>query len=477
MFELDGKYATAKIMLDSSEIESGTIDQIQSMIDHPAIDNTVVIMPDTHVGKGSVIGFTMPLSNKIVPNIVGVDIGCGLYAVKLGDSLPLEHELRDEKIRDRIPFGFEVYKDNDYDVVKDFPWEKAQETLESFKQNQAFNPDEYEEFDGYGENYFKELCKRVEYKTSRAINSVGTLGGGNHFIEIGKSVQTGEYWCVIHSGSRGIGAAIAEYWQEKAARLRDGRPDRIRTELEDVPSRYYKFDIQTVSDEDLLNWVQGGKGEDWKVMDAVVDDYKEDNPAKIEEIKKELVEISKIAVEESRGNPLDYLEGDEANGYLVDMIFAQRYASESRKKMARTVADILDVEIQDEIESVHNFIDFRDGIIRKGSTRAYKNERVIVPFNMRDGTLIVEGKSNPDWNYSVCHGAGRVMSRRQANEELQVDDFKDTMDDIFSTSVNSETLDEAPFAYKDAELIEKSIEPTAHIIDRLEVVHNLKAEN
>lgn len=474
MIELEGEYTTAKIMLD--DVENNTIEQIQDMINHESITNEVVIMPDTHVGSGSVIGFTMPISNKVVPNVIGVDIGCGMYAVNLGNTLPLDHEVRDEKIRNNIPFGFDVHHRNDYHMENDFPWEQVSETLANFEAEQDFTPSDFDGFDGYGPEYFNNLCERIEYNKGRAINSMGTLGGGNHFIEIGKSVTTGDYWCVIHSGSRGIGATIAEYWQEEASRLRDGRAKQIRDELSEYPASYYKFDLEDVSDEDLLNWVQGGKGEDWKNMDAIVEEYKEEEPEKIEAIQGELVEISKIASEQSQGNPLDYLEGEEAYGYIVDMIFAQRYASESRKKMAREVADILDVEIKDSIESTHNFIDFRDGIIRKGATRAYEGERAIVPFNMRDGTLLIEGKSNPEWNFSVCHGAGRVMSRRQAHEELDVDTFKNTMNDVFSTSVNSETLDEAPRAYKDASVIEDAIEPTARIIDRLEVVHNLKAE-
>lgn len=478
MIQLTGEYTTAHIFLDPEDIEENTLNQIQTMIDSPAISNPVAVMPDCHVGKGSVIGFTMPLSEKVIPNIVGVDIGCGLIAVKLGHLENPNFERIDAEIRENIPIKNNVYEGEDgYHLVKEFPEEKAMNRLTQFSKNNQFDLRTYNDFTEYGEKYFKDLCNRLDYDTNRAINSLGTLGGGNHFIEIGQSTKTNEYWCIIHSGSRGIGNRIATYWQQKADAKHDDRTDRIREQLEEYPSEYFKFDLSTITDENLIEYCQGGKGEDWKNMDTIKSEFIETNPEKIQEIQEELAEIGKIAHEDQNSNPLNYLEGENAKGYLIDMIFAQIYASLSRKKMAHKVADIVGTTVKEEIESVHNFIDFRDGIIRKGATRAYKGEKSIVPFNMKDGTIIVEGKSNPEWNYSVCHGAGRVMSRTKSRKTLDMETYKEQMKNIFTTSISEHTLEEAPQAYKETLLIKNAIEPTAEIKNTIKPVYNLKAEN
>lgn len=491
--EIDGEYATAEVFLDEEHLEESAREQIQSMVNHEAISGNVRIMPDTHLGSGSVIGFTMPIdrdTHRVVPNIVGVDIGCGMYAVNLGrehrlafdeDASEAErfemHERIDSEIREQVPFGREVHSRNDYHIKDDFPWGELNETLAEFESALGVDiREELEWFDGYDIDYFKQLCReRAHEDITRAINSLGSLGGGNHFIELGESVETGDLWAVIHSGSRGIGAKTADYWQERAADIHDDRADLVRRELEEVNPDFYKFDLETVSDSDLLDWVQGGMGEDFKDMDAVRDYYSDDKQH-IEATHTKLQAASQIPQEISRGNDLDYLEGSAAYGYFVDMIFCQRYASESRKQMADTVAGALAADVKEEIESVHNFIDFSDLVIRKGACPARDGERIVIPFNMRDGTIIARGKGNDEWNQSAPHGAGRVMSRTQAFDELDFEDFEESMDDVFSTSVTEATLDEAPFAYKRVEVIEDAIGPTAEIIDRLEPVHNLKAE-
>jgi tRNA-splicing ligase RtcB len=431
MFDIEGEYTSARVFLEENELEETAHEQVQTLVDHAAFRNPVRVMSDAHWGKGSVIGFTMPLGERVVPNTIGVDIGCGLYAVNIGPELPVSGEELDKRIRSRVPMGSSVRSNTDYDMEQEFPWHKANETVEQFEE--SYGRDLH--FDGYDMEYFTDLCHRVGVSENRAINSIGTLGGGNHFIEFGRSTETDDLWVVVHSGSRGLGYNTAKYWQDRATECMDQREGiDVEAEIERIREEY-----------------EG------------------------EEIGRRIDELKENLTDRDRNDTLDYLEGEEAYGYFIDMIFAQRYASESRREMAREILDVLGVGSRDEVESVHNFIDFDDLVIRKGATRAYDGERIIIPFNMRDGTLICKGKSNPEWNFSAPHGAGRVMSRRQAFRDLDLDAFREQMSDVFSTSVNEDTLDEAPGAYKDTALIEQAIEPTAQIVDRLEVVHNLKA--
>lgn len=443
--KIEGKYTDADIKIDT--VEESCIEQIEEMINHKAFSNPVKIMPDTHSGKGSVIGFTMPLSDKVIPNTVGVDIGCGMYAVNIGQIEITDFEKLDQLIRDKVPFGFNVHKLTDYHLQEDFPHTEVRETINNFSKKWY---DLLEQRDGgysgirsitlEGNDYFNKLSDKVGISLSKTINSVGTLGGGNHFIEIARSEQTRDIWVIIHSGSRGIGAKTAAYHQEKARKFH-----------REVDQKEYNKEIERIKKE------YSGK-----------------------EIEQHISELKReVYVDWSKD--YDYLSIDDAYDYLVDMIYCQRYASESRKQMAKAVIEALNeigasCEVVDEIESIHNYIDFEDMIIRKGACPARKGQKIIVPFNMRDGTLVAVGKGNPDWNYSSPHGAGRIMSRTQAFNELDINRFKDTMKDVFSTSVSEKTLDESPFAYKDSAIIEEAIKETATIVDRLVPIHNLKAD-
>jgi len=459
---IEGESTTATVMTDQYDDNCG--EQIQTIADHEAFENPIAIMPDCHYGSGAVIGFTMSIGERVVPNTVGVDIGCGMTARHLGDDLFADApeyigmpEI-DELIRSNIPFGREVYdyEEQNYHIVDDFPWDECQDTFEKFVEAVDWlDQSDVDEFMGYGKAYFMDVCQRVHYDQSRAINSLGTLGGGNHFVEIAESEKNGDYWVVVHSGSRGIGLSIAQHWQDKATQFTTARKN-----IEDVP-------------DDLRPYLK----ENWKPdADAIRSDFEG------EEIQRMFDRISGAIQEygpnaDNRNNDLDWLEGDEALGYCIDMIFAQRYASESRRIMVDTVADLIGNATEVEyVESTHNYIDFQDGMIRKGATKANEGERLIIPFNMRDGTIVCRGKGNDDWNMSAPHGAGRRMSRTRAFSELDVDEFHDTMSDVFSTSVNEETLDEAPAAYKDTAVIESVIEETAEIEDRWTPVMNLKAE-
>lgn len=447
MITVTGNYTDADVMLD--EVEDGVLDQIQTLVDHEAFQNPVSIMPDTHVGAGAVIGFTMPVGDRVVPNTIGVDIGCGMYAANFGEQTYMSHEYErwDAAIRERVPLGFEVHDDQPYHIGDDFPWAECEERLAQF--------DLDIESPGYDIDYFKDLCQRVGYDPRRAIDSLGSLGGGNHFIELGRSVETNgsDLWCIIHSGSRGIGLNIAQHHQERAVELRENEDIVVSEWVADEYLPYVNDDLTPKADKIRADF----EGE---AIGAAFD-----------------------SISTARGNAignvdenLAYLEGEEAHQYYIDMVFAQMYASESRKEMMRYVGEAIGSEPVDTIESVHNFIDFRDSTIRKGATRAHEGDRAVIPFNMRDGTLLVEGKGNENWNRSAPHGAGRVMSRTQAYNELDVEEFKSQMEMVVSSSVGEATLDEAPGAYKSASLIEDAIEPTAEVVDRLVPVLNIKAE-
>jgi RNA-splicing ligase RtcB len=483
--EIEGEHTTAEIKTEA--VDESCIEQVETLVDHEAFRNPVRVMPDAHAGAGAVIGFTMELGDRICPNTVGVDIGCGVAAVRLGDTDRLADEfgsperLRelDERIRTAVPlgrstFGDEGYPAQEYHLVDDFPWERCEAKLSTLNEGWDGRPIESP---GYGKEYFLGLCDRLGYSPKRAIDSLGTLGGGNHFVEIARSEETGAFWAVVHSGSRGIGLTIAEYWQEQAHRACDDRAATARARLAEVDSDFYRFDLDEVTDRNLLNWLQGGMGEDWKAMDAVAARFEDSDPDRIDEIHGRLKAVTEAIHEEGDGDDLDYLEGADRHGYLRDMVFAQTYAAESRRVMTRAVADALDAAVEETIESTHNYIDFEDRVIRKGATRVHEGERAIVPFNMRDGAIIVRGKGADAWNRSAPHGAGRRGSRRWAHEEFSVAEFADEMDGVFSTSVSEATLDEAPMAYKHRDVVLDRIEETATVEETLTPVFNLKADD
>ena len=419
------------------KIEETCSSQIHHFVNHPAFTNQVAIMPDTHAGKGSVIGFTMEMTDKVIPNVVGVDIGCGMLSLNIGKNLNISLEELDRKIRNAIPFGTEIHDNAVIHMKNDFPWHEVNVQAEKFTMAYLNKFGVRIELPGYNIDWFLEKSKQIGGDLRRIINSVGTLGGGNHFIETGLA-ENGDYWITIHSGARNFGKKICDLWQHRAIKiLREDKKDILQEKIKEIKETY-KHTPRTIKE-------------------------------KIKEVKAELNLDAGI---DMKG--CEWLEGDNATGYLFDMIFSQMYAKVNREYMARIIEKIIGSERGDEIETVHNFIDFHDFIIRKGAIRSYENERMIIPFNMRDGILICEGKSNPEWNYSAPHGAGRVMSRSQANKRLDVDEFKGQMEGIYSTSVGKTTLDEAPGAYKDSKIIEEAIEPTAVIIDKIKPIHNMK---
>lgn len=477
--ELEGAHTTATIMAeDESLIEESAIEQIQTLVDHEAFTEPVVVMPDTHWGAGAPIGFTMALPDRIVPNIVGVDVGCGMAATNLGPELPLADAERERQVREAVPMGRSVH---DYDdaphLVEEFPFARANAVFDRFdasyreRFDRPIDPLEFD-FDGYEEEYFKALCDRVLSRKRQGIGhvikSAGTLGGGNHFIEFARTREGGDYWLVIHSGSRYLGLAVAEYWQERATHYRNA--DAIREAIPDGDEKYLKFDPDEVSDADLYAWVTGGKGESHIDREAVISDREG------KAIEETFDRLNAIEPEpDERNTDLDYLDGREAHGYYVDMLFAQQYARWNRDLMSDAICEALGVEPAERFQSIHNYIDFRDLTIRKGATPARDGQRLIIPFNMAEGSILARGTGNDDWNRTAPHGSGRTMSRREASEKATVEQLDERMDDVYSESIVESVLDEAPLAYKDSGAIADAIEPTAEIVDWLDPVHNLKA--
>jgi len=341
------------------------------VLNHEMFENAKIrIMPDCHSGKGCVIGFTAPITGKICPNLIGVDIGCGMtsYIVKAtSPELDFAKSLEDV-IRAEIPSGRQVNT-------------RVDDRIEKLDLNQ-----------------FEDIVKRSSQKTQYAKLSLGSLGGGNHFIECGK-LDDNNYVLTVHSGSRNFGLSIARYHQ-------------------------------------------------------------------------------KIATEESlnKGYPvyLGWLEGDKAQQYLKDMRFAQKYASLNRSIMLEKIINKLNLQVVDKLESIHNYIG-EDNLIRKGAISAKKGEKVIIPWNMRDGLIIGEGKGNEDWNFSAPHGAGRIMSRSKAKEELDLEKFKIEMEGIYSTCVRQSTLDESPMSYKPYQEVEKYLSESVEITHRIKPFYNFKA--
>jgi len=484
VLELTGEHTTARVMVDDeSLVEAGCRKQIETLIDHPAFTEPVRIMPDTHWGAGAPIGFTMPLGDRVVPNIVGVDVGCGMAATNLGPELPLEDEERERRVREAVPMGRNVH---DYDdavhFVEEFPFERANRVFEQFDAAYAerfgehIDPVEFD-FDGYDEEYFESLCDRVLADQRQGmgyiIKSAGTLGGGNHFVEFGQARESDDYWLVIHSGSRYLGKSVAEYWQSTATDRRT--IGEIREEIPEEYVEYLKFDPDTVESRDLYAWVTGGMGESYIRKDRL---RRELDGKEIEAAFDALGQVQDAihsSDDEDRNTDLDWLEGREAHGYLVDMLFAQQYARWNRELMSDAICDALGIDPVERFQSIHNYIDFRDLTIRKGATPAREGQRLLVPFNMADGSIIARGRGNDEYHQTAPHGAGRVMSRRQAHSEVDMDEFAAAMDGVYSESVIKGVRDEAPMAYKDAEAILSALRPTAEVVEWVDAVHNLKA--
>ncbi|MBQ3906746.1 MAG: RtcB family protein [Acetatifactor sp.] len=402
MFEIKGKVNTA--LCYAAVVEEEAIEQIRRMCDYEFTrDSKVRIMPDVHAGKGCTIGTTMTVVDKAVPNIVGVDIGCGMYTVNLGKA-DIDLEKFDEAAH-FIPSGMNV-------------WEGRQE-----------------KFDLTGLRCYRELKD-----TKRLERSLGTLGGGNHFIEIDRAAD-GTNYLVIHSGSRNLGKQVAEHYQTLAINLSRGYGDYL--EKRDEIIRTYKE--------------QGRKSE-------------------IQAALKEL-HFQVYGGETPIPEDLCYLEGKYLEDYLADVVICQRFARRSREKMAEILLERTGIAGGEAFHTIHNYIDTDEMILRKGAIAAHKGEKVLIPINMRDGSVLAIGKGNPEWNYSAPHGAGRVMSRGKARNTLSLEEYQETMKGIYTTSVNENTLDEAPMAYKSLADIIDVIADSVDVIDVMKPIYNFKASD
>ncbi len=400
MLEIKGKVNTA--ICYAKVIEDEAIEQIRRMCDYDLTQGSKVrIMPDVHAGKGCTIGTTMTVIDKICPNIVGVDIGCGMYTVKL-EERTLDFANIDEACH-FIPSGMNVWAGR------------------------------MERFDLTVLRCYRSLkfAKRLE-------RSLGTLGGGNHFIEIDQATD-GSFYLVIHSGSRNLGKQVAEIYQQLAIDL------------------------------------HAGKEAYFEERDRIIRTYKEQG--RRSEIQNVLKELQREFETQELDAPDDicWLYGTYMDDYLHDVEICQQFAKRSRERMAEVILERTGMKAADSFHTIHNYIDVDEMILRKGAIAAHEGERVLIPINMRDGSVIAVGKGNPEWNYSAPHGAGRIMSRTKAKQNIDLDDYKSAMEGIYTTSVNASTLDEAPMAYKSLEDIIDVIRDSVDIIDIMKPVYNFKA--
>ncbi|MBO1580540.1 RtcB family protein [Bacillus sp. XF8] len=394
MLKFQGKYNEAKVF--TNNIEETAAGQIIDLCNQEFVKGSKIrIMPDTHAGAGCTIGTTMTIHDKIVPNLVGVDIGCGMEVVVINKKKDeINFDYLDETIRKFVPSGFNI-RDSRHKFSK----------LIDFRD------------------------VRAPFALQRAQKSIGTLGGGNHFIELNEDEKKNIY-IVIHSGSRNLGKQVAEYYQNFAY-------------------------------EQLMNVKS--------IKDEIVETLKVEG--RESEIQGALKQIKKPEIRKE----LAYLEGQDFKDYMNDMKIAQKYAELNRKAMIDEIVTRMGWRVVDQFTTIHNYIDMDNMILRKGAISAQKGERIIIPINMRDGSIIAFGKGNPDWNFSGPHGAGRIMSRKKAKEVLNLEDFQNTMTDVWTTSVVQSTLDEAPMVYKPMDEIVGNTKDAIDIKHIIKPIYNYKA--
>ena len=398
MIGLNGKYNSATVYTDL--IDQGAVAQIIELCDQPMSEGARIrIMPDVHAGAGCTIGTTMTITDKVVPNIVGVDIGCGMETVKLKEK-HIELQKLDKLIYEKIPSGFAVRS-------------KVHRYSEKID--------------------LTELYCYEKINADRALASIGTLGGGNHFIEADKG-EDGSIYIVIHSGSRHLGVETAKYYQNEAYRRLNKSSDKEKNEL-----------------------IERLKAE-----------------GKQKQIKAELKKLENTKTT-SVPKHLAYCEGELFEQYIHDMKIVQQFAMLNRQAMMDEIIKGMHLHVTEQFTTIHNYIDTDNMILRKGAVSAQAGEKLLIPINMRDGSLICVGKGNPEWNFSAPHGAGRLFSRSQAKQSFTVSEFKKQMQGIYTTSVSEQTLDECPMAYKSLDDIAGNIGDTADIIEVIKPIYNFKA--
>lgn len=388
----------------TKNIEEKALTQINNLVKQPAFsDCKIRIMPDVHAGAGCVIGFTANLGDKIIPNVVGVDIGCGMITCSLG-NIDIDFEKLDNVIRQYVPSGMNVH-------------EEASETFEKIYELCCFN-----------------RLKNIHWLE----NSLGTLGGGNHFIEIDIDENNNKY-LIIHTGSRNLGKQVADYYQALAVTRINGNKEELNQQVNEL--------IKSLKEQHREVEISGA----------------------IKTLRDNFNHIEKMP------NNLCYLTDKDRLDYLHDMAICQEFAQLNRHKIITEICTRMNWEIKEIFETIHNYINLETNIIRKGAISAKLGEKVLIPMNMRDGCIIGIGKGNEDWNCSAPHGAGRVMSRIEAKKTVSMDDYENSMSGIFTTSVSEDTLDECPMAYKPMEEILKNIKPTVSVEKIIKPIYNFKA--
>lgn len=398
MIEIKGQYNTAKIFTDV--VDNDSIAQVLALCNQEFSTNSRIrLMPDIHAGVGCTIGTTMTITDKVVPNLVGVDIGCGMETACLRES-HLELQKLDKLIYEKIPSGFAIR-------------ERAHKYLSQIDLNK--------------------LCCARHVDILRAEKSIGTLGGGNHFIEVDQDKE-GKIYLVIHSGSRHLGVEVAKFYQEEG----------------------YK----------VLNRTDDAS------LEKLISQMKSEGRAK--EIQKELKKRKNLK-QTHIPKVLAYVSGSLLEQYLHDMKLVQHFAALNRQAMMDEIIKGMKLHVEEQFTTVHNYIDTDQMILRKGAVSAQKGERLLIPINMRDGSLLCVGKGNEDWNFSAPHGAGRLMSRAEAKQSFTVSEFKKQMSEVYTTSVNRSTLDECPMAYKGMQDILDNIGPTADVVKIIRPIYNFKA--
>ena len=386
------------IHLDEKDIEDNVIDIVTKLSNCEVFDH-IRVMPDCHMGISCCIGFTSVINDKVIPNIVGGDIGCGISCYCLNKKIkPKQYKKIDEAVKERIPMGEKIHLQS---IATDEIMQEIYDECNSKLTNLRDKFNQYD-FTEYNNTYFVNLINKIgkKKKGTLFLRALGTLGSGNHYVEFNENDEETAY-ISVHSGSRSLGQAVCNYHQDKANAKRERKKDGLLS---------------------------------------------------------------------------TYLDGDDMIEYLIDMLFAQTFASKNRELMIRIICDIVNVEFVKEcmIDTTHNYIDFERFIVRKGAIAAEENKLCIISLNMKDGILICRGKGNENWNYSSAHGCGRIMTRTEARHSITLDKFKKEMLDVYSTSICKDTIDEAPMAYKNVDHIKNSIGDSVTILKQLQPIINIK---
>lgn len=399
--EVKGKYNSAIVMTD--QIEEECVGQLVTLCSQEIFkDSQIRIMPDCHAGKGCVVGFTASIKDRIIPNLVGVDISCSISTYKL-DVKEVDFEQLDNVIRKYVPSGMSI-RSTVSKLVSDNLKAKIEKVCQEIGDENGYN---------------------------RHLKSIGTLGGGNHFLELNKD-KDGYLWLSVHCGSRNFGKKICDFHQDKAIKVYQDRIDAKRV-----------FALSQIPPKERQDWI------------------------------KNHIDSDKLPPE------LRYLDGEDLDLYVEHMKVAEEFATVNHQVIVHEICSHMGWNVVDSIFTHHNYIEFlgnREMIIRKGAISAKKGERVIIPLNMKDGSIVGIGKGNEEWNQSAPHGAGRVLSQGKAKSVLSVEEFQDKMKDVWSSCVSESTLDESPMAYKDMNVIIDAIGETVDIVDRIIPIYNFKAQ-